>query len=394
MTPRLITGIGFANALGVGGADALFAAMRDAEAPLPSRPLVSFDASKYANVAALEVPDFEPKKWLGDKGLRVLDRLTKLLVVAARVSLADAGLKADGAWTTSAGDRVGICCSNAYGSLEAITELNRVAKLEDARYINPAKFPNTVANSGPGYVSIWEDLRALNVTVSDGNCGGLDAFTCADIFLEAQRADQILTGGGEAMSEALYLAFCKLGALDPTATTAETGATNGVRLGEGAALLCLETARSAEARGARVLARVTGFGTSFVAPEADSSLLTFSREATARAIRSALDDAGVAPADVDVVSSGLCGIEALDRTELSAIDDVLGPDVAVATPKALIGETLGAGGAMGVAVACGWLAGVQPKPVAQGKAPEKVDTVLVTSVGYYGNTSAIVVQRA
>jgi 3-oxoacyl-[acyl-carrier-protein] synthase II len=394
VTPRLITGIGFANALGVGGAEALFAALREAEVPLPARPLASFDASKYTDVAALEVPDFEPKKWLGDKGLRVLDRLTKLLVVSARVGLADAGLKADGEWTAGAGERVGICCSNAYGSLEAITELNRVAKLEDARYINPAKFPNTVANSGPGYVSIWEDLRALNVTVSDGNCGGLDAFTCADIFLEAERADQILTGGGEAMSEALYLAFCKLAGRGPAAASAEAGAAEGVRLGEGAALLCLETARSAEARGARVLARVTGFGTSFIAPEADSSLLTFSREATARAIRDALDDAGLEPSDVDVVSSGLCGIDAIDRTELSAIDDVLGTEVAVATPKAILGETLGAGGAMGVAAACAWLAGVPPKPLARGEAPAKVDAVLVTSVGYYGNTSAIVVQRA
>src|SRR5262249_25869632 len=139
-----------------------------------------------------------------------LDRLTKLLVVAARLALRDAALKVDGKWSTGSPERVGVCCSNAYGSLEAITELDRVAVLEDARYINPAKFPNTVSNSASGYVSIWEDLRALNVSVSDGNCGALDAVSCADLFLETSRADAILTGGGEAMSEALYLAFDKL----------------------------------------------------------------------------------------------------------------------------------------------------------------------------------------
>ena len=88
-----------------------------------------------------------------------------------------------------------------------LAELNRVAKLEDARYINPAKFPNTVANSASGYVSIWEDIRALNVAVSDGNCGALDAFACADIYLDTDRADALLVGGAEAMSEALFLAF-------------------------------------------------------------------------------------------------------------------------------------------------------------------------------------------
>lgn len=390
MTPRVITGIGWANALGVGGADALRDVLaRTVAAPTP-RPLTSFDATKYPDAGVLEVPDFDPKAWLGDKGLRVLDRLTKLLVVAARVGLSDAGLKADGAWTQGTAERVGVCCSNAYGSLEAITELDRVAQLEDARYINPAKFPNTVANSASGYVSIWEELRALNVTVSDGNCGGLDAFTCTDLFLETGRADQILTGGGEAMSEALYVAFCKLGALEHGGATGEA---RGVTLAEGAAFLCVEALETAAARGARELARVTGFGSAFLAPEDDASLVSFSREATARAIRAALADAELAPGDVDVIASSLCGIDALDRAELGAIEDVFGDRAAIAAPKALLGETLGAGGAMGAAAACAWLAGAAPRPMVQGEAPARLDRVLVTSVGYYGNSSALVLER-
>ena len=116
---------------------------------------------------------FDAAKYLGDKGLRSLDRLTKLLVVAARLALHDCGLKKDGAVRPLlAGARRDSVVSNAYGSLEAITELDRVALLEDARYINPSQFPLTVSNSAAGYASIWEDLRALNVSVSDGNCGG------------------------------------------------------------------------------------------------------------------------------------------------------------------------------------------------------------------------------
>src|SRR6185437_3961799 len=111
-----------------------------------------------------------------------------------RLALHDSGIKKDNLFGPLQPTDVGVCCSNAYGSLEAITELDRVAVLEDARYINPAKFPNTVSNSAAGYVSIWEDLRALNVSVSDGNCGALDAMSCADIFLETNRASAILTG--------------------------------------------------------------------------------------------------------------------------------------------------------------------------------------------------------
>lgn len=387
MKPRAITGLGAASALGIGGAEATFG-MLNGSVPAGERPpIASFDASAAGpNPPIVEVPGFDPTKYLGDKGLRTLDRLTKLLVVAARVSLHDAGLKKDNQWAVLAPERVGVCCSNAYGSLEAITELDRVAVLEDARYINPAKFPNTVSNSASGYVSIWEDLRALNVSVSDGNCGALDAVGCADIFLETGRAEAILTGGGEAMSEALYLAFDKLRVLGKTG--------EGARLGEGAAFLVMEPMDRAKARGAKVLATVNGYGTAFIAPKDDVTLLFASSEALERAIQSALTDAGVSAKDVDLVVSGISGIARFDDEERSAIAKTLGADVAVAAPKQLFGETLGAGGALGMSAALAWLGDVKPTCLVSGSAPAKVDTVLVTTVGYYGNASAVVLQRA
>jgi 3-oxoacyl-[acyl-carrier-protein] synthase II len=336
------------------------------------------------------VPGFDATKYLGDKGLRTLDRLTKLLVVAARLCLHDAGIKKDNLWVQLTPESVGVCCSNAYGSLEAITELDRVAKLEDARYINPAKFPNTVSNSASGYVSIWEDLRALNVSVSDGNCGGLDAVACADVFLETARADAIITGGGEAMSEALFLAFEKLGVLGVLGTSDHE-----TRLGEGAAFLALEVPEIAKARGARVLGLVTGYGTAFYAPE-DSALIYASREATKRAITSALADAQLDGKDVSVVVSSIAGLARFDDEELAAITDVLGADVPVVAPKLALGETLGAGGALGMAAALAWLGRVPIASdlVVRGSAPSNVRNVLVTTMGYYGNASAVVMSVA
>lgn len=384
MTPRAITGLGIACALGT-GAEAFFRAMGAGPARLserPPAPVTSFDVSKYEGrtLPIVEVPSFDPTKYLGDKGLRTLDRLTKLLVVAARLCLHDAGFKKDNAWAHLSGDRVGVCCSNAYGSLEAITELDRVAKLEDARYINPAKFPNTVSNSASGYVSIWEDLRALNVSVSDGNCGGLDAVACADIFLATRRAEAILTGGGEAMSEALFLAFEKLGALGET------------RIGEAAAFLALEEAEAARARGAKVLALVTGYGTAFVAPSDESTLIFASREAIGRAVRQAIADAGLEPKDVDAVASSVSGLARFDAEELAVLAEVV-PHACVAAPKTVLGETLGAGGAVAMAAALAWLGGAAPSPIVRGSAPAGVRNVLVTAVGYYGNASAVVLRQ-
>lgn len=382
MTPRAITGLGVACAVGTGGSEAFLGALRTA-VPASARaptPIASFEASRRTSAPQIvEVPGFDPTKYLGDKGLRTLDRLTKLLVVAARLCLHDAGLKKDNRWVSLASERVGVVCSNAYGSLEAISELDRVAKLEDARYINPAKFPNTVSNSAAGYVSIWEDLRALNVSVSDGNCGGLDAVACADVFLATGRAEALLVGGGEAMSEALFLAFETLGALGDS------------RLGEGAAFMATERVEDANARGARILAEITGYGTSFIAPRDDATLLFASREALRRAIASALADGGIGAADVDLVASSASGLQRFDQEELAAIDEILG-STPVAAPKLVLGETLGAGGSLGMAAAIAWLSGVPASPMIRGDAPRALRHVLVTTLGYYGNASAVVLR--
>jgi 3-oxoacyl-[acyl-carrier-protein] synthase II len=392
--PRALTGLGIASPLGL-GREPFFRAMHAPRllCDSPAAPIESFDGTKYPGADVAEVRGFDPAKYLGDKGLRTLDRLTKLLVVAARFTMHDAGFKKDNLFVQSSPDRVGVCCSNAYGSLEAITELDRVAQLEDARYINPAKFPNTVANSASGYVSIWEDLRALNVSVSDGNCGALDAVACADIYLDAARADAILVGGGEAISEPLFVAFLKLGALADAQFAGDAPVQGGTRLGEGAAFFSMEPIELAAARGARARALVTGYGTSFVPPESEASLIHPSGEAVARAVQSALDDAGIAPGDVDVVASGASGLAAFDREELAAIARVFGDRACVAAPKAILGESLGAAGAMGMAAALAWFEGAPPSAIVRGSPPREVRTVLVTAMGFYGNASAVVLRK-
>lgn len=385
MRARSVTGIGIVSSLGV-GRSAFFEAMRAGALPAEgSHETASWRASGPPVRQPAEVPDFDAAKYLGDKGLRSLDRLTKLLIVAARLGLQDAGLKRDGAWTTGAPDRVGIVTSNAYGSLEVITELDRVALLEDARYINPSRFPLTVSNSAAGYASIWEELRAINVSVSDGNCGALDAFACADVFLDQSRADVLLVGGAEALSEALAVAFARLGAFD--------GPGDQLRLGEGAALVALETPAAAAARCANVICTVTGYGTAFVPPEREAALVYASVPALERAIASALADAGGdGTRDVDLVVSGLSGLQPFDDAERLAIERAVGESACVVAPKRALGETLGAGGALGVVAAIAYLCEGARSHVVRGELRAQPRRALVTSMGYYGNASALVVE--
>jgi 3-oxoacyl-[acyl-carrier-protein] synthase II len=292
--PLAITGLGVVSSLGIGWEAFRDAYARAAEGSFSERPeTVPRDPSPALRVA--EVAGFDAKKYVGDKGLRANDRLTKLSLVAARLGLEHAGLKRDGAFTGPGADEVGVVASTAYGSTEAIAENNRIAKLEDPRYLNPARFPNTVINSASGNVSIWEDLQGLNATVTNGPTGGLDAFGCADTLLATGRARALLVGGAEALSESLCLGMARTDALDRDDPPPGALAARRARAcGWAKALRCCasKTSRRPAQRGATVWAVVSGYGTANVAPDDDDApLVRPSAEALALAIEDALRDA-------------------------------------------------------------------------------------------------------
>jgi 3-oxoacyl-[acyl-carrier-protein] synthase II len=382
-----ITSLGVVSPFGVGRAvwEAALADPPNAVARAFRSPSEVLEALPDARTA--EVWGFDPKQHLGRRGHRTFDRLTKFLIAAAKYTLIDANVKdAGGNYVGPLGpERIGICSATAYGSLDAITELNLVAELEAPRFINPARFPNTVINAAAGYVSIWEDLRGPNTTIVDGNCGALDAVLVAETHLRQGRADAFLVGGGEVVSEALYRALSKLGVV------AQTGG-SGVTMGEGAAYLFVEPRTAAEARGATLLASLRGYGTAFEPPPSEAQLVHASADAVERASRDALAEAGLQPQDVDVVAAATGGIDLIDAAEFEGLRAVFGETACIATPKALHGETFGAAGAFGLASSLAWIGGAPVAPCAQGSAAGEVRTVLVSTVGYYGNASAAIIR--
>lgn len=401
MEPLAVTGLGVVSPLGI-GRHAFRRALGDPsaahDAAFAHSPTV-FSHEEVPPGRVAEVWGFDPAEHLGKKGHRNFDRLTKMLIVAAKSGLGDAGLKKDGELDGVGADRIGICSATAYGSLDAITELNRVAELEDPRYINPTRFPNTVINAAAGYVSIWEGLRAPNATIVDGNCGALDAMLTCEAHLTHRRGDAFLVGGGEVLSEPLYLAFRKLGVLAESTDGLQDamsvrGSGEGLHLGEAAAYATVERIDHAAERGATIHAHVIGYGTSFDPPASEALLVHASADGVERAIRSALEDAGVEVGEVDAVVSAEGGLAHIDGPEREGIARALGEEVAVAAPKRIFGETFGAGGALGLAVALAWLDGAPVAPLIAGRAPAKARTVVVSTVGFYGNATAVVVRHS
>lgn len=331
-----------------------------------------------------EVWNWKPAAHLGAKGHRTFDRLTKFLIAAAKGALIDAGLKRDGEFLLDKLGTydVGVCSATAYGSLDAIAELNRVAELEDPRYINPQRFPNTVINAAAGYVSIWEKLAAPNTTVVDGNCGGLDAFLVADTQLRHQRGNAFVVGGGEVASEPLMLALTKLGLMEQ----------GGLDVGEGAVFFVAERLEDAQARGANVLGEVVGYGAAFDPPESDALLVHGSARALTDAVEQALAEAGIERTDVDLVVRSESGLAIFDDAEKSALSELGLLECAALRPKRWIGETFGASGAFGVAAALTAMGGGLSHRI-DGASTSTARHVLVTTLGYYGNASAVILRQ-
>jgi 3-oxoacyl-(acyl-carrier-protein) synthase len=403
MEPLVITGLGIVSPLGI-GREAFLAALADPHEARRSafggaRSVLSEDRFSAAHVA--EVSDFDAARFLGDKGLRNFDRLTRMLIVAAKHALEDAGLKRDGAFLAYRGERVGICAATAYGALDSITEINRVAELEHPRYLNPSRFPNTVINSAAGYAAIWEGLEGPNVTIVDGNCGSADAVLTAETHLASGRADALLVGGAEVLSEPLYIAFEKLGVISEGERPSLPGdaRSRGTYLGEGAALWVVEPRAAALARRARVLAEIIGFGAAFEAPASEAQLVHCSEGTVERAVRAALRDAGLEPHQIDLVCSAESGVSRMDLVEEEGLSRVLGSEVPIVATKGLWGETFGAAAALSGAACLSYL-GKGPgdvghaAPILRGSLEREVRHVLVMAMGYYGNVSAVIFARA
>lgn len=370
-------------------------------------PITLFDTTAFAARNAGEIRGFAAEEFLGKKGLREMDRSTRLICSAAKLALDDSGLVINDATT----HRVGVSVGATFGSLHSIAQFDLSGLRDGPRYVNPSHFPNTVINSPASQISIRFAIRGFNATVSTGFCASLDALTYAADFLRLGKADAVLAGGVEELCEETFRGFLDLGCLSGGEATEFLCCPfdmrrNGAVISEGASVLILEDSDHALQRGASIFAEVLGYGSSFD-PDADRRF-SHSGRGLEKAIRMALDDASLPPARVDYVSSCANSSRGLDSLETRALRTVFGEHafrIPVSSIKSMIGESFSASGAFSAAAGAGVLQSgfIPPTMNYRDRDPEcdldyvpdgprqgEVKTVLVTAADPYGYNAALV----
>jgi 3-oxoacyl-[acyl-carrier-protein] synthase II len=331
-----VTGLGVVSSIGTGVAE-YTAGLRAGRSG--ARPISVFDTEGFAHDMGCEVVGFDPERWITAQPVENLGRAAQFSVAAARMAVADAGLDVSG--------RAMVCIGTTDGGGDAG---ERIAEHVVRGTEVPAALPRLVpAATLP--VAVARELGLSDVdcsTIATACAAGNYAIGNGFDAIAAGEVDLALCGGADAMCRMTFTGFYRLGAVDPRCCRPFDVDRQGILTGEGAGVLVLEPLEKAVARGARIYAEVLGYGlncdaTHPVAPDRDS---------VASCMRLALDDAGVTPDRVDLISAHGTGTKANDTTECGAIRDVFG-----ATPprtvsvKSMLGHTMGAASALS-AIAC------------------------------------------
>jgi len=347
----VITGLGIISPNGI-GVDDFSRAVFNGESGI--KPITLFDTADFKAKTAGEVINFEPAKFLGDKGLRVLDRSTKLLNSAARLALDDAGLDI----TEENSRETGVVIGTNLGSLKSISDYDREAILEGPRYVNPALFPNTVVNAPASQVSIRFNIKGFNVTISTGFTSGLESINYALNAIRLGRAKTVLAGAVEELCIQTFIGFYKLGCLAGTKNNSiELSCPfdkrrNGLVFGEGSCVLVLEDLDSALYRNAKIYAEVKAGATAF--EPAGLGRYNLNSEGLSRAMDQALKGSGLSSKDIGYISSAANSTVDADLYETKSIKNIFkdyAKKVKISALKSMLGESFSASASFQVASA-------------------------------------------
>ena len=407
-----ITGIGLITPIGT-GRDAFWDGVHAAVSPV--RRIDRFDPSPFRSHVAAQVDDFDPIDHMDPKTARQLDRFSQFGLVAGRLALEDARL-IPGAGQGPAKERIGVYLGSALGGI-AYAELQHERYLERGiKAVAPNLALAVFGGAAPANLGIALDVRGPILSTANSCASGSVALGEALDAIRSGQIDAALAGGAEVpLSPLAFGAFDIIRALSAGSNESPKRAArpfdagrDGFVMGEGAALLVLEAAEIAEARGATPYAELMGYGATsdayhMVQPRPDG------REA-ARAITIALADAAVEPAEIDYVNAHASSTPIGDLAEARAIALALGQragTVPVSGTKALYGHPLGASGAIEAAICSlairnGWapptvnladpdpeILAILPGLLADGRSGA-YRRVLSTSFGFGGLNAALV----
>ncbi len=305
-------------------------------------PITRFDSAGFQVRIAAEVDRFDGSVLFPEKQLSQLDRYVQFALVSAREAISDAELefKGDVARRTAVVHGTGV---GGQGTQEAA--YHRFFALNEKR-VHPFTVPKLIPSSGASWVGMEFGITGPSFATTSACSSSGHAIGMAMLLLRSGIVDLAVTGGAEAcITMGAIKAWESLRVMAKDTCRPFCRTRGGMVIGEGAGTLVLETLEHAQARGAKIYAELSGFGMS-----ADShSMLQPLAEGQAQAMRSALDDAGLAPESVDYINAHGTATAQNDPTETEAIRKVFGSHaerLAVSSSKSMLGHTLGASSAL------------------------------------------------
>lgn len=310
-------------------------------------PFTYIEKGEHTSGGICEVKNFDPEVYLNRREARRRDRFQQFATVAANEAMQQSGL----AVTDENREQIGIFFGTGVGGIQTLVEQEHVVNEKGVRRVSPFAITMIMPNGAAGMLAIDYGIYGPSTTIATACASGSDAIGHA--FKAIQRGDLLaaLAGGSETIVTHVAVAgFERAGA-----TSAAESSTprpfdknrDGLVVGEGAGVLVLESLEYAQARGATILAEVVGYGQT-----TDAYHITAPAEGgegAARAMRKALADAGLQPADVDYISAHGTSTPLNDSSETAAIKAALGEhayDTAVSSTKSMTGHIMGATGAI------------------------------------------------
>jgi beta-ketoacyl-acyl-carrier-protein synthase II len=320
------------------------------------RKISLFDASHMPCQIAGEVLGFDPGNYMDRKTARRMPRSSQFAVAAARQAIEDAGLT----YPMSDPERVGVFLGTAVGGLDTLTSAGEILRTKGFDRIPPLHLPSGIPNI-PAFL-IAHEFQCLgpNNTTATACAAGTQSVGEASEWIRRGAADIVIAGGTETIVMELVVgAFSVMRALPfdfndrPEAASRPFDALRqGFILSEGSAILVLESLEHAQARGAHIYAEVLGHASS--SDGYDIAALQPEGLGPSRAMRWAIQNAGIQPKDVDYINAHGTSTPLNDKTETLAIKNVFGDDaynVTISSTKSMMGHAMGASGAL-EAIAC------------------------------------------
>jgi 3-oxoacyl-[acyl-carrier-protein] synthase II len=348
-----VTGVGMVSPLGIGNTEN-WNALLAGESGVG--PITRFDPSRLACRIAAEVKNFDPSLYIEKKEIKKMDTFIHYAMGAAQFAMEDSGLPV----TDENRERIAVVVGSGIGGLPLIEETQRrfVETGGNPKVISPFFITGLIVNEAAGNISIRYGMKGPNLSTVTACTTGSHAVGEAYRKIQYGEADAAIAGGTEAVITPLAIGgFAVMRALSTRndeprrASRPFDRERDGFVIGEGAGLVILEEMEMAKRRGARIYAELVGYGLSgdafhIAAPSEDG-------DGPARVMRNALEDAGIAPEEIDYINAHGTSTPAGDKVETLAIKMVFGAHarkLAVSSTKSMTGHLLGAAGGLETAI--------------------------------------------